>query len=41
MARKFFTLSPIPYYTGRQLAKGGRNEIWFSLIGKYLLIKVV
>lgn len=33
MARKFWTLLPEAYYTHKQLAKGGRNEILFATIG--------
>jgi hypothetical protein len=37
MARKFWTLLPESYYSNKQLAKGGRNEILFTAIGKTLL----
>lgn len=33
MARKFWTLLPNPFFTTKQLAKGGRNEIWFTAAG--------
>ena len=34
MARKFWTLLPKDYFTHKQLAKGGRNEILFTAAGR-------
>lgn len=34
MARKFWTLLPEAYYTHKQLARGGRNELLFASLGK-------
>lgn len=34
MAKKVFSLAPGVYF-GKQLGKGGRNEIPFTLLGKY------
>lgn len=39
MARKFWTLLPETYYSSKQLAKGGRNEIIFTAIGNSILTK--
>jgi len=33
MARKFWTLLPQTYYTYKQLAQGGRNEVYFTAVG--------
>lgn len=33
MARKFWSLMPQVYYTHKQLARGGRNEVWFAAAG--------
>ena len=33
MARKFWTLLPESYYTHKQLARGGRNELIFAAVG--------
>jgi len=37
MARKFWTLLPEAYYTHKQLARGGRNEVLFTALGTLLL----
>jgi hypothetical protein len=37
MAKKVFTLAPNVYF-GKQLGKGGRNEIAWTLVGKFSLI---
>jgi len=34
MARHWFTLLPNPYYM-RPIARGGRNEILFTALGKF------
>lgn len=33
MARKFWTLLPESYYTQKQLARGGRNEVLLAAVG--------
>lgn len=37
MAKKVFTLLPNVYFT-KQLAKGGRNEIPWTIIGTHMII---
>ncbi len=36
MAKKVFTLAPNLYF-GKQLSKGGRNEIPFTLLGMFFI----
>lgn len=36
MARKFWSLLPNAYYTHKQLARGGRNEILFAAVGNLM-----
>lgn len=35
MAKKVFSLAPTVYF-GKQLNKGGRNEIAWTVVGKYV-----
>lgn len=41
MARKFWTLLPEAYYTHKQVARGGRNEVAFAVAGRYVSIQDV
>jgi hypothetical protein len=41
MARKFWTLLPEAYYTHKQLARGGRNEILLTALGTHFYIQAV
>ena len=39
MARPFWTLMPKSFYTHKQLAQGGRNEVLFTAVGTLLQIQ--